>query len=140
MDSKTLSTLYLLPFTHLHTLHYSQHSEQKFCKFVNWRPRCMFVVLYNTTSVFNFYNSVIWCHLWTVELNIQTETQNIKAILNGDLKGHFSKCYLKHDCKKPDQMNPGYPKNCAVPTKKFDQKWLWKSYRSIEGSGGAVEG
>ena len=69
--------------------------------------------------------------MWTVELNIQTETQNIKAILNGDLKGHFSKCYLKHDCKKPDQMNPGYPKNCAVPTKKFEQKWLWRSYRGL---------
>ena len=35
-------------------------------------------------------------------------------------------------------MNPGYPKNCAVPTKIFDQKWLWKSYRGLDG--GAVDG
>ena len=35
-------------------------------------------------------------------------------------------------------MNPGYPKNCAVPTKIFDQKWLWRSYRGLDG--GAVDG
>ena len=37
-------------------------------------------------------------------------------------------------------MNHGYPKNCAFPTKFFDQKWLWRSYRGLDGGAGDGSG